>query len=644
MEYWIGWLFLSISLTLIMEMIKFQSIIKTFNFVRKRPGYFAINLLIVSATLVFSFFVSRKLFFIGFMTFFWLFLAIMNAIVTHLRGYPLMFSDIFLIKEGLSLSSHYFKPWVIALIIAGIAIILHIGYGWYQIQYSVKSLDYLLASIYVTLAAFIFNRIEKGQPVESSSVEDEEIGFAYAMADSIYPYLNRKPDTYNEEMMTQILKGITYYPSKGPVHRPQIILLQLESFFDPLRLEGVAFSQDPIPTFRKLMQQKKSGVMRVPTFGGGTAKTEFSILTSMNAELLKPGEIPHHSFLKHTPVESLASQLERMGYCSTLIHNYEGNFYNRHLAYENLGFSRYIPIEYMSGVGIPHDLSQMNDEDLVDYVLKTLVTDQSAFIYGITAGTHQPYDETPDDHPLIQVEGPMSIEMKYALQDYAKRIYQLDQEIHRLIQELQASEQEVILMMFADHLPNLPILNDESMYPYNPYEVPYFISHFHPSFDYPLPKQLECYQLGTWLMKTLNIPLSMMQQLHITYKDHECYQDILRLSQYDQLEGKAYLTNQVFTTHQTTLHFGLNEQRLEDYHWTEAGLIVYGAGFNIDSQLYVDQRKVETIFISDTELLAAIECKTFDTLTLKQLSRRHEVLGDEINLIAEHETVIDKGN
>ena len=193
--------------------------------------------------------------------------------------------------------------------------------------------------------------------------------------------------------------------------------------------------------------------MRVPTFGGGTAKTEFSILTSMNAELLKPGEIPHHSFLKHTPVESLASQLERMGYCSTLIHNYEGNFYNRHLAYENLGFSRYIPIEYMSGVGVPHDLSQMNDTDLVNYVLKTLATDQKAFIYGITVGTHQPYDETPDDHPLIQVEGPMSIEMKYALQDYAKRIYQLDQEIHRLIQELQASEQEVILMMFADHLP-----------------------------------------------------------------------------------------------------------------------------------------------------------------------------------------------
>ena len=46
----------------------------------------------------------------------------------------------------------------------------------------------------------------------------------------------------------------------------------------------------------------------------------------MNAKLLKPGEIPHNSFLKHTPLESLATQLQPFGYEATLIHNYEGNF------------------------------------------------------------------------------------------------------------------------------------------------------------------------------------------------------------------------------------------------------------------------------------------------------------------------------
>lgn len=637
MEYWIGWMLLSVILTFVMEMIKFQSISKAFNFAKQRPNYFAINLLIVSATLAFSFLVSRKIFLIGFVTFFWLFLAIMNAIVTHLRGYPLVFSDIFLIKEGLSLSSHYFKPWVITLILIGIAILFHVGYRWYQVEDSVKLMDYIFALIYVTLSGFIFNRLEKGQDTDSVVGEDEEMGFAYAMADSIYPYIHRKPEWYSQEVMNGILQGLHTQQSEATTHKPPLILLQLESFFDPLCLKGISFSEDPIPTFRQLMQSNQSGFIHVPTFGGGTAKTEFSILTSMNAELLKPGEIPHHSFLKNTPVESLASQLERLGYQSTLIHNYEGNFYNRHIASGHLGFSRYIPIEYMSGVGEAHSLANMNDGDLVDYVLKTLQTDDLAFIYGITAGTHQPYDETTYDETFfIQVSGTIEEQMRNTLQDYAKRIHQLDQQINRLLQTLQDTEQEIMLVMFSDHLPNLPVLSDENRYPHDPFDVSYFNIHFHPSFKCNLPKRMECYQLATSLMSSMHVPLSLMQQLHQTYHHHESYQDILRLSQYDLLEGMRYLKQDATALQATSLVFGLNELKLDSCEWTDEGLLVNGFGFNIDSQLYLDQHKVETTFISETQLLAPIESKRFEVLTLKQLSRHHQVLGEEVNLVLGH--------
>ncbi|MBQ1785976.1 MAG: sulfatase-like hydrolase/transferase, partial [Turicibacter sp.] len=359
MTYWIGWFLLSIALTFIIVIIQFQSIKKAFHFAKQQPNDFAINLLIVSATLAISFLVSHKLFLIGFVTFFWLFLAVMNAIITHLRGYPLVFSDIFLIKEALSLSAHYFKPWVIACIGLGMILLVKLGYEWYQFQSSVAMFDYLWAIGYVTIASFIFNRVK----VRSSDEKEIERGFPFDMANSVYPYVFRKPGGYNEEAMNAISKNLVKTTCSKKSHTPQLILLQLESFFDPLTLNGIHFSQDPIPTFRKLMNQNQSGMMEVSTFGGGTAKTEFSVLTSMNAQLLKPGEIPHHSFLKHTPVASLASQLKHVGYQATLVHNYEGNFYNRHLAYRNLGFSRYIPIEYMSGVGQAHDLAHMDDHD-----------------------------------------------------------------------------------------------------------------------------------------------------------------------------------------------------------------------------------------------------------------------------------------
>ena len=81
MTYWIGWFLLSIALTFIIVIIQFQSIKKAFHFAKQQPNDFGVNLLIVSVTLAISFLVSHKLFLIGFVTFFWLFLAVMNAII-----------------------------------------------------------------------------------------------------------------------------------------------------------------------------------------------------------------------------------------------------------------------------------------------------------------------------------------------------------------------------------------------------------------------------------------------------------------------------------------------------------------------------------------------------------------------------------
>ena len=37
-------------------------------------------------------------------------------------------------------------------------------------------------------------------------------------------------------------------------NKPNILFLQLESFMDPTLVEGIEYSKDPIPNFRKLMK------------------------------------------------------------------------------------------------------------------------------------------------------------------------------------------------------------------------------------------------------------------------------------------------------------------------------------------------------------------------------------------------------
>src|SRR5699024_12343373 len=68
--------------------------------------------------------------------------------------------------------------------------------------------------------------------------------------------------------------------------RPNILFLQLESFFDPTLVNYLDLSEDPIPNFRKLMEEYSSGYYKVPSVGAGTANTEFETITGMSMHYL----------------------------------------------------------------------------------------------------------------------------------------------------------------------------------------------------------------------------------------------------------------------------------------------------------------------------------------------------------------------
>ena len=64
--------------------------------------------------------------------------------------------------------------------------------------------------------------------------------------------------------------------------RPNVLFVQLESFFDPIEYEDLQMSEDPIPNLRKMFENYSSGYFKVPSVGAGTANTEFEVLTGMN--------------------------------------------------------------------------------------------------------------------------------------------------------------------------------------------------------------------------------------------------------------------------------------------------------------------------------------------------------------------------
>ena len=136
--------------------------------------------------------------------------------------------------------------------------------------------------------------------------------------------------------------------SRSKEELPNIMFVQLESYFDPTEVEWLRFSEDPIPNLRKLYADYSSGYFKVPSVGAGTANTEFEVLTGMNMRFFGPGEYPYKTYVKTTPLESAASALSSLGYGAEALHNNGGNFYSRAKVYNNMGFDHYTSKEFMN--------------------------------------------------------------------------------------------------------------------------------------------------------------------------------------------------------------------------------------------------------------------------------------------------------
>ena len=91
-------------------------------------------------------------------------------------------------------------------------------------------------------------------------------GFSYSILNSIYPYLGSNQLVYDENM-DEIMNAMSLpvaaqmrstIDSESPYN---LIVVQLESFMDPLLIQGAEYSEDPIATFRALTEY--SGCQRL---------------------------------------------------------------------------------------------------------------------------------------------------------------------------------------------------------------------------------------------------------------------------------------------------------------------------------------------------------------------------------------------
>src|SRR5690606_9563547 len=74
---------------------------------------------------------------------------------------------------------------------------------------------------------------------------------------------------------------------------PDVGIVLSESFMDPRVMTGMGELPDLIPNVRRQLDAGHGGMMLAPTFGGGTVRTEFEVLTGMPAAAFPSAHYPY---------------------------------------------------------------------------------------------------------------------------------------------------------------------------------------------------------------------------------------------------------------------------------------------------------------------------------------------------------------
>ncbi len=653
----------AILLNLFVELLSRRSFISLVVFVGTRPHIFLFNTCIIFWSFSLLLLVRRKLFLSAVISVIWLILGIVNFVLLGCRVTPFNGADLRLTKDAMAVAGKYLSWWhLVLLAIAVAALLVALVIMFRKLPRSEKKPSYIKSLIFVVfsfMALLGINSVGKSTGVLANQFGNlaqayQDYGFSYCFANSLINTGISKPGDYSTEVVKEIKKEeiVPEEHVSAPLvvenrpdvvneqgvavteKTPNIIFLQLESFSDPLKYLHMECSEDPIPNFRKLMEQYSSGYLWVPSVGAGTANTEFEVITGMNLDFFGPGEYPYKTVLQKQVSESICFDLKELGYHAQAIHNNSGTFYDRHTVFSQLGFDTFTSLEYMTGYDTTY-MGWAKDEILTEQIAKVLNSTSGAdVIYTISVQGHGSYpQEKVLDSPAVRVTGLPTEGETNAMEYYVEQIHEMDIFVGELISYLESRDEETILVMYGDHLPSLNLTEDK-LENGDLFQTEYVI------WDNMglarTSRNVEAYQLGAYVMDKAGLKKGTMFRYHQAYlqktshttEEEETYLNDMKILEYDILYGDQDVFEGEMPYEATDLHMGVQPVSINRVLLQNKGLYVTGWNYTKNSVIYVNGKALETNCVSQNLLYAAdVKLKEGDNeITVSQVSDDNIVL------------------
>lgn len=606
-------------LELIIESLNRKSVIAGFEYMIDSPLLFLFNMMIIMLTLSVASFFKREVFVFSSISIIWLIFGIVNFVILHFRVTPFSAVDFTLIKSAISVSGHYLSVLNIAMLVVAVAVIVFsiiclyrkapYHNTWNHKRFVISVLSVFILSMAIVFIKSSSNSVQAlATNYTNISEAYENYGFVYCFTNSIIDTGIAKPDDYSEESVKAVKDKLKKSKTKVK-DKPNIIMIQLESFFDVDNVKGMSFSEDPLPVFHSLEENYSSGLLTVPTVGAGTVNTEFEVLTGMRQHDFGVCEYPYKTVLKNTASESVCNNLSKLGYKSHAVHNNEATFYGRNKVFSSLGFDSFTSKEYMNGI-TENPNGWSNDDIMSDEIIKTLdSTDGPDFTFGITVQSHGKYDVDTDINQKIKVSGaPAGMESQYSY--YVNEIAEVDDMIGDLIDKLSKRDEKSVVVLYGDHLPSLDITADE-LNNASLYQTQYVIWD-----NLGLKKEdkdIASYQLYPEVFNRLGIHEGLIDRYQQQIDENsEDYLSDLATLEYDLLYGENYAYNGSNPFEASDMTMGTDKVKIKDVKKTDDGYVVTGKGFTGYTEILFNGNKLKGEFIDDSHIRIDEESIEYD--------------------------------
>lgn len=387
-----------------------------------------------------------------------------------------------------------------------------------------------------------------------------------------------KPDGYSPQKVDEILAENEKETSEekktaaGNQTVPQnIIMIMNESLADFESTGDLQTDTEILPFIHSLNKNVTYGKLHVPTFGGGTARSEYEALTGNSIQFFPAACQPYELYVRD-PEYGLADILGSQDYELVAMHPNNASNWNRSKVYVRMGFDEFLSIENWGDEFCDrvrkHYYSDATVYDKIIKMYEDKEEDQKLFTFCVTMQNHGGYDETTngeDYEPDVKLN--YDEEYPYA-ETYLSLARQSDLAFKDLLTYFEKVDEPTMIVMFGDHWPQLEdgffeqLLGKkksslETIESQITYTTPYIIWTNYPSET--KEEDISCNYLGSSMLEKAGVQLTEYEQFLANLKEEL---PIIGVGAVCDKDGNWYTMDDLPEKYQTLL----NEYQILQYN------------------------------------------------------------------------------